>query len=112
MPGGMLMRGPVALYGPQAVAFFEGVRADTLFLAVEGVDARGLTVPDVVEAHTKRAMVRSAHRIVIVADHSKLGRLALTVICALADVHLLITGKEGPVERLEPIREQIEVLQV
>jgi DeoR family fructose operon transcriptional repressor len=68
------------------------VAVDVLFLASYGVSVRrGLTTPDPSEGAIKRAMVAAARRIVVLADHSKLGAEHLSIVSPLSAVDLLIT---------------------
>jgi DeoR/GlpR family transcriptional regulator of sugar metabolism len=109
--GGLLKKLAANLVGPQTTTFFNEVRADKLFLGVEGVDMNGgFTVPDVIEAPAKRAMIRCAKQIIAVADHSKLGRNTLSTILPLAEADFLITGKEAAAETVERLREHIKVI--
>jgi DeoR/GlpR family transcriptional regulator of sugar metabolism len=109
--GGLLKKLPVNLIGPQTTNFFRKVRADKLFLGVEGVDVNGgLTVPDVLEAPVKQAMIGSAKQIIVVADHSKLGRNNLSTILPLAKADFLITGREAAAETVERLGEHIKVI--
>jgi DeoR family fructose operon transcriptional repressor len=109
--GGILRQDVLAIIGPQTEAFFEDLRADKLFLGVDGVDIRsGLTVPDVIEAHTKRAMTRSARRTIVLADHSKLGRDTLGSIIPLAEADCLITDSKAPEEIVEQLKQYLEVV--
>ncbi|MDY6873998.1 MAG: DeoR/GlpR family DNA-binding transcription regulator [Chloroflexota bacterium] len=111
--GGMLRSGLNYTIGPQTSAFMETVRADILFLAVEGVDTRaGFTVPDLYNADNKRAMARAAQKVIAVTDHSKLGRVSTSSIFALEQADLLITGKEASDECVAELREHIDVLLV
>jgi DeoR/GlpR family transcriptional regulator of sugar metabolism len=58
------------------------------------VDLRkGITTPNPVEAQTKRAMVESAGEDVVVADHSKLGRVTFVRVCPITRVHALVTDE-------------------
>lgn len=109
--GGLLKKLPINLVGPQTIAFFKEVRGDKFFLGVEGVDVNGgLTVPDVIEAHTKRAMISCADQTIVVADHSKLGRNTLSTIVPLTEADFLITGKEAAEETVQQLGQQIEVI--
>lgn len=111
LAGGLLKKFPINLVGPQTIAFFKEIRADKLFLGVEGVDVNGgLTVPDVIEAQTKRAMLNSAQQTIVVADHSKLGRSTLSALVPLTKADVLITGKEAAAEVVEQLRQQIKVI--
>lgn len=65
---------------------------DVAFLATNGVSVRrGLTTPDHAEAATKRAMIASAHRVVLLADHTKVGVDHLARFGDLEQVDTLIT---------------------
>lgn len=109
--GGNLRRGSNNLVGPKAISFFDDIRGDKVFLAVEGVDEKaGLTVPDMNEVPLKRQMVNSAGSTIVVADHSKLGRNAMGMIVPLSAAQLLITDKDAPEPIVEAIRKQIKVV--
>lgn len=65
---------------------------DVAFLATNGVSVRrGLTTPDHAEAATKRAMIASAARVVLLADHTKVGVDHLARFGELEQVDTLIT---------------------
>jgi DeoR family transcriptional regulator, fructose operon transcriptional repressor len=111
--GGHLRQGVLAIVGPETAAFFENIRADKLFLGVEGIDIRGgLMVPELNEAHTKRAMANSARELIAVADHSKIGRSTLSTIVPLSKVTQVITGREAASNLLEELRAHVDVLAV
>ncbi len=81
-----------ALVGPVAVAALRTLHVDTLVLGVHGITAReGLTTPNLVEGATDRAMVESARRLVVVADHTKWGVVGLSTIADLRHVDVLVT---------------------
>ena len=73
-----------ALVGPVADAAIRSLHVDLLFMGVHGMDERsGFTTPNLIEAETNRALVGSARRLVVVADHTKWGIVGLTTIAAL-----------------------------
>ena len=49
---------------------------------------------DVAEATVKRALMRSARRIVVLADHSKFGRDEFAHVADLSEVDTIITDSE------------------
>ncbi|GAA1591173.1 DeoR/GlpR family DNA-binding transcription regulator [Actinoplanes couchii] len=65
---------------------------DVAFMGANGVSVeRGMTTPDPAEAAVKRAMIAAARRVVLLADHTKIGNDYLAKFGALADTDLLIT---------------------
>lgn len=93
-----------ALVGPLAVAALQGIHLDMLILGVHGMDARaGLTGPNMFETQTNRALINASRRIMVVADHTKWGVVALQTIARLTEVDILVTDDELP----ENAREQL-----
>ena len=81
-----------AIVGATTTSELEAFRVDIAFIGTNGVDARfGFSTPDTVEAAVKTAMVRSARRVVALADSSKLDEETLVRFAALSDVDTLIT---------------------
>ncbi len=68
------------------------VRADVTFLGTNGITVEdGLTTPDLAEAAVKRALVAAGRHVVVLADHTKVGRSDLARVASLAEVDLFIT---------------------
>ncbi|MBM6403280.1 DeoR/GlpR transcriptional regulator [Phycicoccus sp. CSK15P-2] len=81
-----------ALVGPVAVTALGGLHVDRLFLGAHGIDRwAGLTTPNLVEAETNRALVRSARTVCVLADHTKVGIIGLSTFMGLSEVDTLIT---------------------
>ena len=91
--------------GDATVRAMEDLRVDVAFLGANGITpGHGFSTPDEVEAATKRAMVRSAQRVVVLADSSKLGREHLVRFASVEDVDVLVTDRAadpGVVAELE-----------
>ncbi|GGN45347.1 DeoR family fructose operon transcriptional repressor [Actinoplanes campanulatus] len=65
---------------------------DVAFMGTNGCTVeRGMTTPDPAEAAVKRAMIAAARRVVLLADHTKIGNDYLAKFGALTDLDLLIT---------------------
>lgn len=65
---------------------------DVAFVGTNGITVeRGLTTPDPAEAAVKRAMVGAARRVVVLADHTKVGAEHFARFGDLEDVDVLIT---------------------
>ena len=90
--GGEYHRDLFYLGGGLMAGVLETVRADTVFLGADGVDARGHCLalnPDV--ARDARMMLRRARRKILLADVTKVGNRAGAVYGALPDFDLWIT---------------------
>ncbi|HEV7708708.1 MAG TPA: DeoR/GlpR family DNA-binding transcription regulator [Asanoa sp.] len=65
---------------------------DVAFMGTNGCSVeRGLTTPDPAEATVKRAMIAAARRVVLLADHTKIGNDYLARFGALTDLDVLVT---------------------
>ena len=102
--GGVARSASYELVGTLADATLRGLNVDLAFVGVDGVDAeRGLTTQNEVEAATNRTLMARAKRTIVVADATKLGRVALAQIAGVqaADQLITTTGADaGEVERL------------
>ncbi|MFF4699193.1 DeoR/GlpR family DNA-binding transcription regulator [Streptomyces chattanoogensis] len=80
------------LVGPVADAAIRSLHFDVLFLGVHGISVEaGLSTPNLAEAETNRHFVRSARRVVVVADHTKWGTVGLSSFASLDEVDVLVT---------------------
>ncbi|KAF4409476.1 MULTISPECIES: DeoR/GlpR family DNA-binding transcription regulator [Streptomyces] len=102
-----------SLVGPVADQAIRSLHFDMLFLGVHGISAEaGLSTPNLAEAETNRHFVRSARRVVVVADHTKWGTVGLSSFAALAEVDALVTDAGLPAPARAEIAEQLPELVV
>ncbi|WP_426998600.1 DeoR/GlpR family DNA-binding transcription regulator [Pseudarthrobacter sp. N5] len=81
-----------AMVGPVTTHAIRRLRADLCFMGVHGLDPlSGITSPNLLEAEVNTAMIRSAEHLVVLADASKYGLVALAGIAPLTAVNTLIT---------------------
>ena len=81
-----------AAVGPATIAQLSDIRPDLAFVGANGVTADfGLSTPDEAEAAAKSAMVRSARRVVVLVDSTKLDAESLVRFATLDEVDTLIT---------------------
>jgi DeoR/GlpR family transcriptional regulator of sugar metabolism len=59
-------------------------------MGISGITDKGLFNGNLLLVETERQMMRCADEVVIVADHTKVGRPALAFLCGLGDVDTLI----------------------
>jgi DeoR/GlpR family transcriptional regulator of sugar metabolism len=86
-----------ALVGPVAVQAMRSLHVDWAFMGVHGIhpDA-GFTSPNLLEAETNRAVLASARRLVVLADHTKWEVVGLSTIAAIEQASVLITDSGLP----------------
>ena len=96
--GGYVYPRTGAAMGPLAVATMQGVRVRRAVLGAGGITSEGLFNSNSLLVETERQMMRCAQEVVIAADRSKFGRLSLSRLCGLDEVHRVVTDAEvaGP----------------
>jgi DeoR/GlpR family transcriptional regulator of sugar metabolism len=100
-----------ALVGPFAVAALRNVHVDLALLGVHGMDPdSGFTSPNLNEAETDRALVASARRLVVVADHTKWGIVGLSTIAPLDQADVLVTDSRISAEARELLASRVRKL--
>lgn len=100
-----------ALVGPVADAAISSLHFDVLFLGVHGISVEaGLSTPNLAEAETNRHFIRSARRVVVVADHTKWGTTGLSSFATLDEVDTLVTDAGLPRSDREEIAEHLAEL--
>lgn len=101
------------LVGPVADRAIQSLHFDLLFLGVHGISVEaGLSTPNLAEAETNRQFVRSARRVVVIADHTKWGTVGLSSFASLEDVDTLVTDAGIPEVLREEISEHLSDLVV
>ncbi len=94
--GGSLQPESGIVAGPAAETFIKRYRAEWLFLGCAGVDATRVSDYDEAVLASERLMIERSARIVLLADHTKIGRTAMCQLCATKELNHLITGTAAP----------------
>ncbi len=110
--GGILLGNSRALTGLPAEKFFSQIHADQLFLGTCGISLdNGLTNRNMYEISVKQKMIDVAREIILLADHTKFGRSALSPFAELSRIHKIITDAAPPGEIMDALVDKgIEVL--
>ncbi len=90
MLGGYVYPKTGVALGPLTVRMLEDVHVHLTILSVGGITARGFFNSNLLLVETERAMLRCADEVVVVADHTKVGRPALAFLCPFKEVDTLI----------------------
>lgn len=103
--GGVFNRIEMSFIGHITQQALSEVRADKVFMSISALDLQhGLTNMDLQETLTDRAILKIAREVVLLADHSKIGRAAAAFVAPLSAVHTLITDAGAPSRFLEGAR--------
>jgi DeoR/GlpR family transcriptional regulator of sugar metabolism len=85
-----------SLIPPFAALLLGQINADCVYLCCAGIDAkRGFTNAHFEEVETKRAMLASARRAVMLGDHGKIGHVAGARIAGVEEVSILVTDRNA-----------------
>jgi DeoR family fructose operon transcriptional repressor len=100
LTGGTLRGRTRALVGPTTEAFMERRHFDLLILGTNAIDADGLMTPNEDEARIKELMIEHSTRVILVADHTKLGERSVVRFADLEDIDTFVVDQEpGETER-------------
>lgn len=76
--------------GPLTVRMMDDIHVHQLIMSCGGITSKGLFNSNLLLVETERQMMRCADEVVVVADHTKIGRQALAYLCNLADIDTLV----------------------
>lgn len=92
-------------YGLEAITQLNKFNIDKLFLAVCGIDAQnGITSDQPFETDINIAMIQRAREVIVVADHTKIGKIHFTTIGCLDRICKVITDAKASKEEVEKLR--------
>ncbi|MBP1937340.1 DeoR family fructose operon transcriptional repressor [Paenibacillus sediminis] len=107
MVGGLLRYETLAFVGPMAETALEMVRVDKAFVATNGLDLEeGITTPNIIEAATKRKMFQIAKEVILLADHSKIGKVGYAKVADLSEIDHLIIDAGANDHFIDQLRKQ------
>lgn len=100
-----------ALVGPVAITALSSLHVDAVFMGVHGMEQdAGFSTPNLLEAETNRAMIRSGRRLVVLTDSSKWGVVGLSSMAMLSEAEALITDTGLSAQASAILTERIEQL--
>jgi DeoR/GlpR family transcriptional regulator of sugar metabolism len=106
MVGGALRRSINAFVGPITEQILVGLRGAQVFLSGDGVTVeRGLTTPNVFAAAADQALAQAGHTVVVLADHSKLGRDTMCQTVPTERIDILVTDDAADESQLRRLRD-------
>jgi DeoR/GlpR family transcriptional regulator of sugar metabolism len=104
--GGTVRPSIDAVVGPATERSLRTMRAEIAFLSGTGFGAeRGLTTSNLLVSTTDQALVEAAQRVVVLADHTKIGREAVFQTIPADRVDVLITDRSADADELRRLRD-------
>ncbi len=112
LSGGLFKAPTLSVTGEKSGDFFTGIFAEKLFLATAAVSFEaGLTFPAMADLYVKRAMIKAASKVYLVADSSKIGRTSFSSLGPIDLIGGFITDEGiSDADRAEFERRGIEVI--
>lgn len=103
--GGIIDYAHNVVTGPMVLKELDDLHATKLISGAGGItEEKGITIyPYLVSAYYSR-IVEMVREVIVVADHTKIGRNALVQVAPISRIHTLITGRQAPPEYLELFR--------
>ena len=95
--GGLVHREGSAMVGHLAGQALESLHADKVILGVQGISTPdGLTSDDLSQVRMAQALVEAVPEVIVVAAHTKFGRVCTARIAAVDRADVIVTGREAP----------------
>ncbi len=103
--GGMFRRSELSMIGYIAEQAIRELRADRVIMGMRGIDvAAGFTHEYLPEIMTDRAILGIAPQVVVVADHTKFGRVCPVAVAPVTAAQVVVTDHDAPPEIVDRLR--------
>ncbi|CAG7625663.1 DeoR/GlpR family DNA-binding transcription regulator [Paenibacillus allorhizosphaerae] len=94
----------VSIIGPLAEKMISYFRANICFLGTSGIHIKnGITAPYLTSAEVKNVMMRHSAKSILVADHSKFGKVYSAFVCPVEHFDMMITDRKAPQEDIDQL---------
>ena len=112
LTGGYLRGTTLSLVGDVAENTLRGFRASKAILGIDGISLEhGLTTINFLEAGVKRRMIEASQQLIIVADHTKFGKVCFMPVAPVERAAKIITDAGVSPEFVQQLRERgVEVI--
>ncbi|MCP1103423.1 DeoR/GlpR family transcriptional regulator of sugar metabolism [Aequitasia blattaphilus] len=114
MLGGEVRYGDYSVSGFLTVNNMKGFNTEKLFLGIGGLSvSKGATDYHMEESNWRRVAIEGTQKVIVLADHSKIGVAAMNKVCPMSDLDVIITDSQADEQFVHRVRELgVEVKQV
>ena len=112
--GGIFLPDHRVTVGPQVLESLKQISAHRAFLGCDGLTLEGgITSAHPLVAQTGREMAGRADQVIVLADHSKLGRAGFVPIMPISEIDVLVTDSLASEQMVQELRQRgVEVMVV
>lgn len=114
--GGVLRHSELSMLGALTEDALHNLRADKLFMSSPAIHADyGFSADDMLEVESDRNMMASAKEVIVLADHTKFGKIAMMRVAPIERMRRIITDSGTPGAMVAAMEEQgveVEVVPV
>lgn len=112
--GGILRADEMSFIGHIAELGLRELRPHKVFMGIRAISlGDGLTNDSLPEVSTDRGLIHSSAQVIILADHSKFGKIATAFVASTLDIQKIITDSGTPTHMVDELREAgVEVVVV
>jgi DeoR family fructose operon transcriptional repressor len=103
--GGQMDADVPGTFGRQALELMQQFVPDVAILSPVAISSEhGATSYALAEAELARAMIDRASRLIILADHAKIGGMSRVRMCVCEEIDVLVTDRAAPSDEIEKLR--------
>jgi DeoR/GlpR family transcriptional regulator of sugar metabolism len=105
--GGILRHSELSFIGHLTEHVMSELRPQKVIIGIRAISLQdGLTNDNLAEVATDRAILRSAGEVIVVADHSKFGKVSTILVAPIKAISILVTDDQAPQEMLSSMEAQ------
>jgi DeoR/GlpR family transcriptional regulator of sugar metabolism len=104
LTGGILYPRHGVLLGPMVESILTSIHAKTLFLSVAGIHEGVLYNQNMLLVQAEQRMMEQAQQVVLLADSVKFGQQALSRLCALSEIDVVVTDDNLALDQRGQVR--------
>ena len=104
LTGGLLYPRSGVLLGPMVDNILAAIHTKTLFLSVAGIHDGSLYNQNLLLVEAEQRMMRQAQQVVLLADSGKFGQQALSRLCALSEIDVVVSDPDLTPEQQTQVR--------
>jgi DeoR family fructose operon transcriptional repressor len=104
LTGGLLYPRYGVLLGPMTEQIISTIHTKTMFFSVAGIHDGALYNQNLLLVQVEKQMMQQAQRVILLADAEKFGQQALSKLCPLSDVDVVVSDEALPREQRDLVK--------